>query len=109
VILLGGDKGLGYEVVRDMKKAAYKAAVAAAAEEVPASYLPELLFTMASAMDEMKIPGTVQLVDLAGTMQTRHSDGHSDIVLVPTPSDDPDDPLNWSKSRKLLSSISIAV
>ncbi|XEV01303.1 hypothetical protein FSHL1_006590 [Fusarium sambucinum] len=25
---------------------------------------------------------------------------HSEIVLVPTPSQDPNDPLNWSKLRK---------
>ncbi|KAL6922626.1 hypothetical protein FSST1_006652 [Fusarium sambucinum] len=28
------------------------------------------------------------------------SPGHSEIVLVPTPSQDPNDPLNWSKLRK---------
>lgn len=50
------------------------------------------------------IPGTVHLVDLEGTMHTRHAEGgQRDIVLVPTPSDDPDDPLNWTPRRKLLS------
>ncbi|KAM5354916.1 hypothetical protein ACJ41O_001562 [Fusarium nematophilum] len=49
------------------------------------------------------IPGTVHLVDLDGTMQARHAEGGTrDIVLVPTPSDDPDDPLNWSHRRKTL-------
>jgi len=64
---------------------------------------------MAPTIDENAVPGTIHLVDLTGTMHTKHSKGQKDIVLVPTPSDDPDDPLNWSKSRKLLSTISIAV
>jgi hypothetical protein len=52
------------------------------------------------------IPGTVHLVDLDHSMRTRHADaGAGDIVLVPTPSNDPDDPLNWSPSRKILSSL----
>jgi hypothetical protein len=55
------------------------------------------------------VPGTVPLVDLAGTMATKHSKGHKDLVLVPVPSDDPDDPLNWSRWRKILSTISLAV
>ncbi|GKZ20275.1 hypothetical protein AbraIFM66951_001392 [Aspergillus brasiliensis] len=37
-------------------------------------------------------PGTVTLEDIHG----------SNVVLFPTPSDDPDDPLNWSKARKTL-------
>jgi len=50
------------------------------------------------------VPGTVHLVDLEGTMRAKHaSKGHKDIVLVPAPSNDPDDPLNWSPRRKLLS------
>ncbi|OAL30556.1 hypothetical protein AYO22_01508 [Fonsecaea multimorphosa] len=52
------------------------------------------------------IPGTVHLVDLDHTMHTRHADaGAGDIVLVPTPSNDPNDPLNWSPRRKILSTI----
>lgn len=50
------------------------------------------------------VPGTVHLVDLDHTMHTRHAGG-GDIVLDPTPSNDPDDPLNWSPRRKLLSMI----
>ena len=35
----------------------------------------------------------------------KHARGrNSDIVLVPAPSDDPDDPLNWTPRRKALSS-----
>ncbi|KAK4937831.1 hypothetical protein LTR10_021634 [Elasticomyces elasticus] len=50
------------------------------------------------------VPGTVHLVDLDHSMHTRHAQG-GDIVLVPTPSKDPDDPLNWSPRRKYLSSL----
>ncbi|KIX10420.1 uncharacterized protein Z518_01502 [Rhinocladiella mackenziei CBS 650.93] len=50
------------------------------------------------------VPGTIHLVDLDHTMHTRHAGG-GDIVLVPTPSSDPDDPLNWSPRRKILSTI----
>ncbi|KAI0885060.1 putative MFS transporter [Annulohypoxylon maeteangense] len=53
-------------------------------------------------IDESLIPGTVHLVDLEHTMATRHARGHNDIVLVPTPSTDPDDPLNWTPRRKYL-------
>lgn len=51
-----------------------------------------------------KIPGTVHLVDLNHTLHTRHAEG-GDIVLDPTPSQDPNDPLNWTPRRKILSSI----
>lgn len=50
------------------------------------------------------IPGTVHLVDLDHTLHTRHANG-GDIVLVPTPSSDPNDPLNWSPRRKILSTL----
>lgn len=48
------------------------------------------------------LPGTVQLVDLQNTMSTKHSAQQTDIVLVPTPSDDPNDPLNWTVKRRNL-------
>lgn len=54
-------------------------------------------------MAEDPIPGTVRLVDLDGTLHARHADGKGDIVLDPSPSSDPNDPLNWSPRRKLLS------
>jgi hypothetical protein len=50
------------------------------------------------------IPGTVHLVDLDHSMRARHA-GSGDIVLDPTPSNDPDDPLNWSPRRKLMAMI----
>ncbi|RDW88860.1 hypothetical protein BP6252_00892 [Coleophoma cylindrospora] len=46
------------------------------------------------------VPGTVHLVDVAHDMRAQHLAGNEDIVLVPKPSADPEDPLNWSKKRK---------
>ncbi|KIX95713.1 uncharacterized protein Z520_08420 [Fonsecaea multimorphosa CBS 102226] len=43
------------------------------------------------------VPGTIHLVD---TEAAEHS-GKKDIVLNPRPSSDPEDPLNWTKKRKL--------
>ncbi|KAI7369184.1 MFS general substrate transporter [Hortaea werneckii] len=56
-----------------------------------------------SKINSNAIPGTVHLVDLDHQVQGKHAKGHTDIVLVPTPNDDPDDPLNWPRRRKLLS------
>lgn len=58
-------------------------------------------------LDTSAIPGTVHLVDLEGTIRAKHAGGNAaDIVLVPAPSSDPDDPLNWSPARKRLSTAS---
>lgn len=54
------------------------------------------------------IPGTVRLVDINHTLNVQHA-GNGDIILVPAPSQDPEDPLNWSPSRKLLSTICVMV
>lgn len=43
------------------------------------------------------VPGTVQLVDVG------QDDAVAEIVLHPRPSKDPEDPLNWSYRRKMLS------
>jgi len=59
---------------------------------------------MATHSEATPIPGTVHLIDLEHTLHTRHA-GSGDIVLVPTPSNDPDDPLNWALKRKLTSTI----
>jgi hypothetical protein len=58
--------------------------------------------------DENVVPGTVHLVDLEGTIRAKHASGAQlkDVVLVPAPSADPDDPLNWSPKRKWLSTAS---
>jgi hypothetical protein len=40
------------------------------------------------------VPGTVYLVDLEGKSKAKHAGGgHKEIVLVPAPSSDPDDPV----------------
>lgn len=65
---------------------------------------------MAPNIDPDAIPGTVTLLDLQHEMHTRHlNKGDQEIVLIPAPSNDPDDPLNWSPRRKLLSTISVNV
>ncbi|KAL2798149.1 MFS general substrate transporter [Aspergillus keveii] len=61
------------------------------------------------AIDRDAIPGTFTLVDTEHVLATRHLDhGDRDIVLVPEPSSDPDDPLNWSPHRKLLSTVCLS-
>ncbi|OJJ46246.1 hypothetical protein ASPZODRAFT_152435 [Penicilliopsis zonata CBS 506.65] len=60
--------------------------------------------------DSSAIPGTITLVDINHVLTARHLDhGDHDIILVPAPSDDPEDPLNWSPRRKLMSTISVNV
>ncbi|KAI8716737.1 hypothetical protein NCS52_00968000 [Fusarium sp. LHS14.1] len=49
-------------------------------------------------------PGTVRLID------SQHAScisdlSNGDVILVPAPSKDPEDPLNWSPRRKLLSTV----
>lgn len=63
----------------------------------------------AMEMDESQIPGTVHLVDLEHTEATRHAGSSRDIILIPTPSRDPNDPLNWSAGRKRLHLICLMV
>ncbi|EQB57662.1 major facilitator superfamily transporter [Colletotrichum gloeosporioides Cg-14] len=58
---------------------------------------------MSNAIDYEDVPGTVRLVDVAGNASSElHDASHNDIVLVPRPSSDPADPLNWTHRRKLL-------
>ncbi|KAI7132322.1 MFS general substrate transporter, partial [Hortaea werneckii] len=56
-----------------------------------------------SKVNSNAIPGTVHLVNLDHHVQGKHAKGHQDVILVPAPSDDPDDPLNWPRRRKHLS------
>ncbi|KAM3499600.1 hypothetical protein MY10362_007148 [Beauveria mimosiformis] len=65
--------------------------------------------TTTTDMDESQIPGTVLLVDLEHTAATQHASESRDIILVPTPSRDPNDPLNWSVGRKRLHLICLMV
>ncbi|CAM1501289.1 Fc.00g104510.m01.CDS01 [Cosmosporella sp. VM-42] len=53
------------------------------------------------------VPGTVYLVDIAG--QTQSSKSKNGIELVPRPSDDPKDPLNWSDKRNRFSAAIMVV
>lgn len=49
------------------------------------------------------VPGTVQLIDTEGILHVEHGEGRGEIVLVPQPSNSPNDPLKWSKNRKMIS------
>ncbi|KAL8386974.1 hypothetical protein RB595_010253 [Gaeumannomyces hyphopodioides] len=51
---------------------------------------------------EEEVPGTVRLVDINGSGEGAHDKSNAEIVLVPRPSADPNDPLNWSDRRKLV-------
>ncbi|OAA72972.1 MFS transporter [Akanthomyces lecanii RCEF 1005] len=81
--------------------------VDAAAVEGAAGATPPA--TSAMEIDESQIPGTVHLVDLEHTKATRHAGSSRDIILIPTPSRDPNDPLNWSAGRKRLHLICLMV
>lgn len=52
-------------------------------------------------VDQSQVPGTIRLVDLHhNDLETAHAANNSDIILIPVPSKDPNDPLNWSLWRK---------
>ncbi|GKT63026.1 MFS general substrate transporter [Colletotrichum tofieldiae] len=53
---------------------------------------------MANTTIVFDTPGTVQLVNTQGALQ--HRRGQVNIVLVPRPSGDPNDPLSWMQKRK---------
>lgn len=53
-------------------------------------------------IDDSVVPGSVYLVDVQEKSTVVHAGKDSAIVLSPTPSNDVNDPLNWSRSRKLL-------
>ncbi|KAG5746272.1 hypothetical protein H9Q70_011035 [Fusarium xylarioides] len=58
---------------------------------------------MVNLVVDNPIPGTIYLVDLNRNLRVRHAGGgDGDIVLDPAPSDDPEDPLNWTPRRKVL-------
>lgn len=63
-----------------------------------------------AAADEQFPPGTTRLIDFDGNIVTKHAQGdQEDVILVPRPSEDPEDPLNWSQRRKLLHTSCIVV
>lgn len=53
---------------------------------------------MAPERDPNIVPGTIHLVD---TDHPDHAHRKGRIVLNPRPSADPEDPLNWTRKRKL--------
>jgi MFS family permease len=57
------------------------------------------------------VAGTVHLVDLEGTLHAKHASrpGKKDVVLVPAPSEDPEDTLNWAYRRKFISTTCVNV
>ncbi len=56
------------------------------------------------------VPGIVHLVDMEGDLRVKYvSRGQSDIVLIPAPSNDLDELLNWSSKRKWLSTASLSI
>ncbi|KPM43136.1 hypothetical protein AK830_g3389 [Neonectria ditissima] len=56
-------------------------------------------------------PGTVRLIIAEGDLTSKHAEGkgQKDIILVPRPSEDPEDPLNWSFRRKVLATSCVVV
>ncbi len=46
---------------------------------------------------DLGIPGTVRLVDAAHEFSLTET---GDVILVPQPTNDPEDPLNWKPWRK---------
>ncbi|RDW68190.1 MFS general substrate transporter-1 [Coleophoma crateriformis] len=55
---------------------------------------------MANSLTTVVVPGTVHLVDLNEELHTGHLSSNKEIILIPRPSSDPEDPLNWSRQRK---------
>ncbi|KAI5479102.1 MFS transporter [Pseudohyphozyma bogoriensis] len=50
--------------------------------------------------------------DVIADVFSKHAPGRPDLILVPTPSDDPEDPLNWSRAKKatqLLASLVLTI
>lgn len=51
------------------------------------------------------IPGTVHLIDIEGTSNLQHGKHNNDIILIPQPTNNPNDPLNWSSKRRWNSTV----
>lgn len=48
------------------------------------------------------VPGTVHLIDVLNVLHVKKSSGQKDIILIPPPSSNPNDPLRWSRLKKNL-------
>ncbi|KAH7913793.1 major facilitator superfamily domain-containing protein [Hygrophoropsis aurantiaca] len=59
--------------------------------------------------DDLAIPGSVYLVDVQEKSTVVHAKHDHAIVLSPTPSNDINDPLNWSKGRKLMQAVCVMI
>ncbi|KAH7884237.1 major facilitator superfamily domain-containing protein [Phlebopus sp. FC_14] len=60
-------------------------------------------------IDDSVIPGSVYLVDVQEKSAVVHAGKGSAIVLSPTPSNDVNDPLNWSRRRKMIQMICVMI
>ncbi|KAG1849260.1 major facilitator superfamily domain-containing protein [Suillus subalutaceus] len=70
--------------------------------------LPASLYIMHD-IDDSVVPGSVYLVDVQEKTTVVHAGNNSAIVLSPTPSSDINDPLNWSRGRKLFADHTSAI
>lgn len=76
-----------------------------------------VLATMITALEsdnpglENRVPGTQHLIDLEGKLTAKHATTTSqkDILLIPYPSSDPNDPLNWTINRKRMATASLCM
>lgn len=56
----------------------------------------------ASSGDQEIVPGTVHLVDLEGILNVQKDpNSKHNIILVPQPSSNPNDPLRWPQTKKI--------
>ncbi|KAH0832878.1 major facilitator superfamily domain-containing protein [Lanmaoa asiatica] len=60
-------------------------------------------------IDDTAIPGSVYLVDVQERVTAVHANKDSSIVLSPTPSNDVNDPLNWTRRRKMIQMVCLMI
>ncbi|KAG7663035.1 uncharacterized protein J8A68_003462 [[Candida] subhashii] len=53
-----------------------------------------------STSDIEIIPGTVQLIDITGGLHVKKNDLNDNVILLPQPSNNINDPLRWSRLKK---------
>jgi hypothetical protein len=59
----------------------------------------------AEAADVDTVPGAVLLIESEHILRSRHGGKNKEIILVPAPANDPDDPLNWVPRRRILATM----